>query len=184
MQSIPVSFLDASRSATLAPMLGKDYAGQNCSIARTLEIVGERWSLLILRDAFLGVTRYEHFQQRLAIAPNMLAKRLRTLTEAGLLERRRYRERPERFEYLLTDAGKEMLPVLLGLMRWGDAHLAPNGAPVVARHAGCGGELDGLGRCERCGEAVGADGVEWHTGPGSTRPPGPIPRPPRPAPVG
>ena len=130
------------------------------------------------------MTRFEHFQQRLGIAPNMLAKRLRTLTDAGIMERRRYQERPERFEYLLTDAGKEMLPVLLGLMRWGDAHLAPKGAPVVARHAGCEGALDGASRCDRCGEVVGADDVEWHAGPGSKRPPGPIPRPPTVAPVG
>ncbi|MDX6647509.1 MAG: hypothetical protein QOK40_3236 [Miltoncostaeaceae bacterium] len=165
-------------------MLGKDYAGQNCSMARTLEVVGERWTLLIVRDAFLGVARFEHFLQRLKLAPNMLAKRLRTLTDAGILERRRYQERPARDEYVLTEAGKDLLPVLLGLMRWGDAHLAPKGAPVVAHHAGCGGALDGAGRCEGCGAEVGADDVEWHAGPGSTRPPGPIPRPPTPAPVG
>jgi len=164
-------------------MLGKDYAGQNCSVARTLELVGERWTLLLIRDAFLGVTRFEHFLQRLGIAPNVLTKRLRTLTDAGILERRRYQERPERFEYVLTEAGKELLPVLLGLMRWGDDHLSHGGAPVVARHVGCGGALDVTARCERCGRLVGADDVEWHAGPGSSRPPGPIPRPPTPAPV-
>jgi DNA-binding HxlR family transcriptional regulator len=163
-------------------MLGRDYAGQNCSVARTLELVGERWTLLILRDAFLGVTRFELFLQRLKVAPNILTKRLRTLTDAGILERRRYQERPERYEYVLSEAGKELLPVVLGLMRWGDAHLAPSGPPVVARHGGCGGALDGAGRCERCDEAVGADDVEWHAGPGSRRPPGPLPRPPTPAP--
>jgi len=159
-------------------MLGRDYAGQNCSVARALELVGERWTLLILRDAVLGVARFEHFLQRLKIAPNILTKRLRTLTDAGILERRRYQERPERHEYLLTDAGRELFPVILGLMRWGDDHLAPAGPPVVARHHGCGGELDGTGRCERCGEAVAVDEVEFHAGPGSRRPPGPLPRPP------
>jgi len=161
-------------------VLGREYAGQNCSIARTLEVVGERWTLLILRDAFLGVTRFEQFLQRLKLAPNILAKRLRTLTDAGILERRRYQDRPERHEYVLTDAGKELLPVLLGLMRWGDGHLAPNGAPAIARHAGCGGEIDDRGSCGTCGARVGADEVEWHWGPGSGRPPGPRPRPPVP----
>jgi DNA-binding HxlR family transcriptional regulator len=164
-------------------MLGKDYAGQNCSVARTLELVGERWTLLVVRDAFLGVTRFEHFLQRLKLAPNMLAKRLRTLTDAGILERRRYQQRPERYEYVLTEAGKDLLPVILGLMRWGDAHLAPGGAPVVARHAGCGGALDGASRCDRCGADLAADDIEWHAGPGSRRPPGPLPRPPTPPPA-
>jgi DNA-binding HxlR family transcriptional regulator len=164
-------------------VLGRDYAGQNCSIARTLEVTGERWTLLVLRDAFLGVTRFEHFLQRLGVAPNILAKRLRTLTGAGILERRRYRERPERHEYVLTPAGKELLPLMLGLMRWGDAHLAPSGPPVVARHRDCGGALESAGRCERCGATVGADDVEWHAGPGSRRPPGPLPRPPMPPPA-
>jgi DNA-binding HxlR family transcriptional regulator len=159
-------------------MLGRDYAGQNCSIARALEVVGERWTLLILRDAFLGVTRFEHFQQRLRVAPNILTKRLRTLTEAGILERRVYQARPERHEYVLGGRGKELFPVLLGLMHWGDEHLAPDGPPAIVRHAGCGGELDGLGRCGECGETVGADDAEWHWGPGSGRPPGVRPRPP------
>jgi DNA-binding HxlR family transcriptional regulator len=163
-------------------MLGKDYAGQNCSVARSLELVGERWTLLIIRDALLGVTRFEHFQDRLKIAPNILSKRLRTLVDAGVMERRRYQERPERFEYALTEAGKELLPVVLSLARWGDAHLAPNGPPVVARHAACGGRLEATGRCETCGATIGADDVEWHAGPGSSRPSGPIPRPPTPAP--
>ena len=126
-------------------MLGKDYAGQNCSVARSLELVGERWTLLIIRDALLGVTRFEHFQDRLKIAPNILSKRLRTLVDAGVMERRRYQERPERHEYALTEAGKELLPVVLSLARWGDAHLAPNGPPVVARHAACGGSARGDG---------------------------------------
>lgn len=159
-------------------MLGRDYAGQNCSIARTLEVVGERWSLLILRDAFLGVSRFEHFQERLGIAPNILAKRLRALTDAGILERTVYQERPTRHAYILTPPGKDLFPVIRGLMRWGDANLAPDGAPVVLRHATCGEVLDGDGRCPACDRPVGADEVEWHAGPGSRRPPGPIPRPP------
>jgi DNA-binding HxlR family transcriptional regulator len=157
------------QAATIPRVLGRDYAGQNCSIARTLEIVGERWTLLILRDAFLGVTRFERFQERMRLAPNILAKRLRTLTEAGVLERRRYRERPDRFEYLLTERGKGLFPVVLGLMAWGDAHLAPDGPPAVVRHAGCGGVVGVGGACDACAETVGADDAEWHYGPGSGR---------------
>ena len=127
-------------------MLPRDYTGQNCSVARTLEVVGERWTLLILRDAMMGVTRFEVFQRRLGIAPNMLTKRLRALTDAGILERRPYSERPERHEYVLTAEGKELFPVVMGLMRWGDAHLSPRGAPALVRHAGCEGEVDAPGR--------------------------------------
>ena len=87
-------------------MLGRDYAGQNCSVARSLEVLGERWTLLILRDCFLGVTRFERFARRLSLAPNILSKRLRTLTEAGVLERVAYQERPERHEYRLTPTGR------------------------------------------------------------------------------
>jgi DNA-binding HxlR family transcriptional regulator len=159
-------------------VLRRDYTDQNCSIARALEVVGERWSLLIVRDAFLGVTRFEHFQRRLGIAPNTLTARLRTLSEAGVLERRRYTERPLRYEYVLTARGDELLPVILGLMRWGDSYLSASGPPAIARHRDCGGALDAHARCEQCGAIVGADEVEWHYGPGSRHPQGPRPRPP------
>jgi DNA-binding HxlR family transcriptional regulator len=152
-------------------MLGRDYERQNCSVARALEVVGERWTLLILRDAFLGVTRFDRFLDRLGLAPNILTKRLRTLIDAGIMERRLYQERPERHEYVLTDKGKDLFPVLMGLMNWGDTHLAPHGAPAVARHAGCGGEVDGRARCLQCGETVRADDAEWHRGPGFGRRP-------------
>jgi DNA-binding HxlR family transcriptional regulator len=153
-------------------VLPRDYAGQNCSVARALEILGERWTMLVLRDAFQGVTRFEQWGRRLGIAPNILAKRLATLVEAGVLERRRYQERPERFAYVLTPAGKELLPAVVDLMRWGDAHLSPQGPPAVLRHAGCGGELGRGAVCGRCGRPVGADDVEWYRGPGTHRTPG------------
>lgn len=154
-------------------MLGRDYAGQNCSIARTLEVVGERWTLLIVRDAMLGYTRFDQFAERLGLAPNVLTRRLRALEEAGVMERRRYQERPVRHEYVLTERGRALLPVLLSLMAFGDAQLSPDGAPAVARHHGCGGVLGADARCGSCGDLVGADMVEWHHGPGSSRPPGP-----------
>ena len=159
-------------------MLPRHYTGQNCSVARTLEVVGERWTLLILRDAMMGVTRFEVFLRRIGMAPNILTKRLRALTEAGIMERRIYQERPPRHEYVLTDEGKELFPVVMGLMRWGDAHLSAKGAPAVVRHAECDGEIDGRGVCARCGEPVGVDGVTWHYGPGASRPAGPRPTPP------
>ena len=159
-------------------MLPRDYAGQNCSVARTLEVVGERWTLLVLRDAMMGVTRFEVFLRRIGLAPNILTKRLRALTEAGILDRRIYQERPERHEYVLTQDGKQLFPVVMGLMRWGDAHLSPTGAPAVVRHADCDGEIDGRAVCTRCGEAVDVDDVTWHHGPGSKQPVGPRPTPP------
>ncbi|MGH7212329.1 MAG: winged helix-turn-helix transcriptional regulator [Acetobacteraceae bacterium] len=112
-------------------MRRKSFAGQQCPIARSLERVGEWWSILILRDAFLGSTRFEQFQKNLGIAPNMLARRLNALVESGLLERRRYSERPPREEYLLTERGRDFRPVLWALLAWGNKHLAPEGASVV-----------------------------------------------------
>jgi len=98
-----------------------------CPIARSLERVGEWWSILILRDAFLGTTRFDDFQASLGIAPNMLTRRLRALTESGLLERQRYSEKPPRYEYVLTQRGRDFRPVLVALMEWGNRHFAVEG---------------------------------------------------------
>src|ERR1700674_328138 len=102
-----------------------------CPVARSLERVGEWWSILILRDAFLGATRFEQFQKSLQIAPTSLTRRLNTLVEAGMLERRRYSERPPRDEYLLTERGRDFRPVLWAMLAWGTKHLAPEGAAAV-----------------------------------------------------
>lgn len=157
-------------------MLGTDYAGQNCSMARALEVVGERWTLLILRDAFLGLTRYDRFARKLGIAPNVLAKRLERLVAAGVMERRPYQEGPVRHEYLLTERGRELFPAVVALLRWGDAHLAPAGPPARMIHEGCGGEITARARCGECGDDLGPDDVRWHWGPGSGRPEGPMRR--------
>jgi DNA-binding HxlR family transcriptional regulator len=101
-----------------------------CPIARSLERVGEWWSMLILRDALHGFTRFDQFQKSLGIAPNMLTRRLNALVEAGLLERRRYSERPPRDEYVPTARGRDFQPVLIALMTWGNKHFAPEGASV------------------------------------------------------
>src|SRR3954466_470723 len=107
------------------------FGTMECPIARSLERVGEWWSILILRDAFAGLTRFEEFQDSLGIAPNMLTRRLTALVEDGLLERRRYSERPPRHEYLLTERGRDFRPVLLAMLAWGNRHFAPEGASVM-----------------------------------------------------
>jgi len=112
-------------------MQHKSFGNLQCPIARSLERVGEWWSILILRDAFQGLTRFDEFQKSLDIAPNMLTRRLKALVEAGLLERRRYSERPPRDEYLLTERGRDFRPVLWSLLVWGNKHFAPEGASVL-----------------------------------------------------
>jgi DNA-binding HxlR family transcriptional regulator len=104
-------------------VLKRDYKGQNCSVASALEIVGERWTLLIIRDAFLGLRRFDEFQDSLGIARNVLTDRLNRLVEEGILERVRYSERPERFEYRLTPKGRDLQVALAALRQWGDEYL-------------------------------------------------------------
>ena len=124
-------------------MLGRTYDGQNCSAARALEIVGERWSLLIIRDAlFAGLTRFSEFQRSLGIAPNMLTRRLSTLVNSGLLERRRYSEHPQRYEYVLTERGHDFRSVILAMHAWGNKHFAPEGASVLVVNARTGAVAD------------------------------------------
>src|ERR1700751_5102374 len=112
-------------------MRRKSFGNMQCPIARSLERVGEWWSILILRDASLGLRRFDEFQESLGIPPNILTRRLKALVEAGLLERRRYSERPPRDEYVLTQAGRDFRPVLWALLAWGNKHFAPEGASVV-----------------------------------------------------
>lgn len=112
-------------------MQRKSFGNMQCPIARSLERVGEWWSILILRDAFHGLSRFDEFQKSLDIAPNILTRRLNTLVGSGLLVRRRYSERPPRDEYVLTDRGRDFRPVLLALLAWGNKHFAPEGASVV-----------------------------------------------------
>src|ERR1700722_7918913 len=112
-------------------MQHKGFAAMPCPIARSLERVGEWWSILILRDAFKGKTRFDQFQKSLEIAPNMLTRRLNALVESGLFERRRYSDHPPREEYLLTERGRDFRPVLWTLLTWGNKHFAPEGASVV-----------------------------------------------------
>jgi DNA-binding HxlR family transcriptional regulator len=116
-------------------MLKRGYEGQNCSIARTLEVVGERWTLLIIRDVFLGLRRFDQLQESLGVARNVLADRLNRLVEEGILERVQYSERPLRFEYRLTKKGRELNVALTALRQWGDAHLSEKPPRILRRKA-------------------------------------------------
>jgi DNA-binding HxlR family transcriptional regulator len=108
----------------------KSFGGMTCPIARSLERVGEWWSILILRDAFAGISRFDDFQESLGIAPTMLTRRLKALVDNGLLERRRYSERPPRDEYVLTPRGEDFRPVLIAMLAWGNRHFAPEGETI------------------------------------------------------
>ncbi|HET9101892.1 MAG TPA: helix-turn-helix domain-containing protein [Solirubrobacteraceae bacterium] len=135
--------------------LGNTYRGQTCSIASALEVVGERWTLLIVRQVMLGVRRFDEIQRDLGIARNVLQARLEHLERAGILERRRYHDSPIRYEYRLTEAGRDLWPVLVSLLQWGDAHLPRDeGPPVHLEHRGCGGAVDTHRMCTRCGAAL------------------------------
>ncbi|WP_336490857.1 winged helix-turn-helix transcriptional regulator [Methylobacterium nigriterrae] len=135
-----------------------------CPVARSLERIGEWWSILILRDAFYGLTRFDQFEQSLGIAPNMLTRRLKALCEAGLLERRRYQDRPPRYEYVLTEKGRDFRPVLWTLFAWGNRHLAPEGESVTLVDPVTGLAVDPVVVDGRTGRPL-AEGV--HVMPGS-----------------
>lgn len=132
-------------------MLGRTYDRENCSAARTLEIVGERWSLLIIRDAlFAGSTRFTEFERALGIAPNILARRLERFTEAGLMETRPLSDDREFREYVLTAKGRELETVIIALTEWGDRWAAPDGPPITYHHDDCGGGVHLHLRCDNC----------------------------------
>ncbi|HWH09900.1 MAG TPA: helix-turn-helix domain-containing protein [Solirubrobacteraceae bacterium] len=150
-------------------MLGRDYTGQTCSIARTLEVIGERWTMLIVRDVFLGLRRFDDIQGDLGVARNVLASRLERLVEAGVLEKAPYQQRPTRYEYRLTDKGRDLWPLLIELVNWGDRHApAPGGPPVVYRHRGCGGPLGNGRQCGACGAVLERGEILVEAGPGAT----------------
>jgi DNA-binding HxlR family transcriptional regulator len=151
-------------------VLQRDYPDQVCSIARSLEVIGERWTLLILRDAVLGLERFEAFQESLGIASNVLTNRLKLLCDEEVLERVPDPQRPGRPKYVLTDKGRELAPALIVLMKWGDRHYpTPNGPPRLTVHAGCGGNVGADLRCDRCGKQVMFGEVELPAGPGAPR---------------
>jgi DNA-binding HxlR family transcriptional regulator len=147
----------------LLAMVSPSAQPRPCSIARTLELVGEKWALLAVREVFLGNRRFDEMVRKIGAPRDTLAARLRALVGAGILERRQYSEHPARFEYHLTQAGRDLNPVLLMLMRWGDKYLAgSDGPPLILEHQ-CGHQLTAQVVCEACGEPVKA---------GSTKPAG------------
>jgi DNA-binding HxlR family transcriptional regulator len=149
-------------------MLRNDYENQACSIAGALEVVGERWSLLIVRDVMLGLHRFDELQGHLGIARNVLQARLTRLIDEGVLERRLYQERPQRYEYRLTDKGLDLWPMIVALMKWGDRYAPPEGGPaVLIEHRGCGGSIDAHGVCEACGARLTARDAVARPGPGA-----------------
>ena len=147
-----------------------NYQASNCSIARTLQVLGEKWTLLIIRESFYGATRFEQFHRVLQCPRNLLSERLTLLVDEGILERSEYREPGSRarMEYRMTDKGRDLMPALLALMQWGDHyHADPEGPPVVARHAGCGKELRVTLTCTRGHEATRPEDVQLVDGPGA-----------------
>ena len=132
-------------------MLGIFYENEICSAARSLELIGERWSLLILRDAlFRGYTRFCDFQNSLNIAPNILTKRLAGFVESGIMETKSSRPGSKHYDYVLTEKGQELKPIIIALTNWGDRWNAPHGAPISFEHQDCGGRVEQQLYCEAC----------------------------------
>ena len=138
-----------------------------CSIVRPLTLLGDRWTLVLLRQCFAGVRRFEDFQSTLGISRSRLADRLERLVEHGILRREPYKEGRTRFEYRLTEKGHELYPVLMALRAWGDRYMAEDGPPVAYRHRDCGGEAAIRLECDACGESLTARDVEPAPGPGA-----------------
>jgi DNA-binding HxlR family transcriptional regulator len=148
-------------------VLRNDYPDQICSIARSLEVVGERWSLLIVRDVMNGRRRFDELQKGLGIARNVLSARLQRLIEEEILERRPYQQGPERYEYFLTKKGLDLWPALIALLSWGDRYSpSPDGPPMLIVHKECGGGVSDRGICESCGQLLHARDARAVPGPG------------------
>ncbi|HUA96471.1 MAG TPA: helix-turn-helix domain-containing protein [Acidimicrobiales bacterium] len=148
----------------------KSFSDMHCSVAQCLEVVGEWWSMLILRDVFMGVTRFDQFQERLGISRNILTQRLNHLVEEGVLRKVPYSDSPRRFEYRLTDKGRDLWPVLTTMRQWGDKYAAPEGPPLEIVHKSCGHVAEAALTCSSCGEAMGPRDVRAVSGPGAVEP--------------
>jgi DNA-binding HxlR family transcriptional regulator len=151
----------------LAFVKRKSFSEMHCSLAQCLDVVGEWWSLLIVRDAFLGVTRFDEFQERLGISRNVLNQRLARLVDTGVLVKVPYSEHPPRHDYRLTSKGKDLWPVITTMRQWGDKHAAPDGPPLELTHEQCGHVSDARLICTSCGEEIGPRDVRATPGPGA-----------------
>jgi DNA-binding HxlR family transcriptional regulator len=145
----------------------RPFEDQNCSIAGALAVIGERWTLLVLREVLLGRRRFQEIKRNTGVATNILADRLETLVDHGVLERRRYSGQPESYEYVPTPKGRDVIPVLVALMQWGDRHLAEDGPPRVLVHAACGHDADPALHCSHCDEQLGSGALRVRPGPGA-----------------
>jgi len=143
-------------------------AARPCSLARTLGIVGEWWTLLVLRDICFGLHRFEEIHDHLGIARNILKARLDTLLGHGMVERHRYQLRPQRYEYLPTDKAIDFVPALLALVAWGDRWTAPAGPPVLFTHRTCGHDTTATVACSACAGPLARADIEFRPGPGAS----------------
>lgn len=142
-----------------------DLAGQPCSVARSLAVIGDRWTLLILRDCFMGVRRFEAFQARLGISRTIVTDRLGKLVQEQVLDRIAYQDNPPRYEYRLTPKGRDLYPVIMAIVHWGDVHYAgADGPPILHRHKTCGCDFAPVMTCSECGEPVAARDAQWRAG--------------------
>ena len=141
---------------------------EQCSLARTVAVIGDRWSLLVLRECFLRTRRFEEFQSRLSITRHLLADRLKKFVKFGVLRRVKYQERPARYEYILTQRGLDLYPIVMAIVHWGDVHMAgERGRPLLHRHAPCGHPFDPVSICSHCREPLRAKDVVVERGPGA-----------------
>ena len=144
---------------------------ERCSVARTIAVIGNRWTLLVLRDCFLRVRRFEEFQSRLGVTRHVLADRLKKLVRFGVLRRAPYQENPTRYEYILTQKGLDLYPVVMAIVHWGDTHMVDErGRPLLHQHKKCGKDFDPVMICSECGEPLLAREVHTHAGPGAEKP--------------
>jgi DNA-binding HxlR family transcriptional regulator len=143
-----------------------DLSALPCSLARTLQVVGEWWTLLVLRDICFDWNRFEEIHDHLGIARNILKTRLDTLHEHGMLDRHRYQERPDRYEYLPTDKARDLVPALLALVAWGDRWTAHDGPPILFTHRTCGHDTTATIVCSTCAQPLTRDGIDFRPGPG------------------
>jgi DNA-binding HxlR family transcriptional regulator len=147
-------------------MRWRDIGEMTCSVARTLSVVGDRWTLLVIRDCFLGTRRFEDFLAHLGMTRHRLADRLRKLVAHGILERVSYSQRPVRYEYKLTAKGRDLYPVIVSMLRWGDQWmLDENGPPIELVHRGCGHQITPALICPDCGQPVTARDMLAQPGP-------------------
>jgi len=153
-------------------MRWSELGSEKCSISRTVSVIGDRWTLLILRDCFLRIRRFDEFQERLGITRHILADRLKKLVDEGVLTKTPYQDRQIRYEYRLTQKGLDLYPVLMGLVHWGDVYTAgKTGRPLLHRHLTCGHQFDPVLTCSECGERLDPRQVRVAPGPGAGKRP-------------